>query len=343
MSVAENPMTEQAPRNMQQQFAIGSGIGAFAILAALGLVFGAVPLYWGEGWNALWANSPDMQKNVFLSDALLILLELVLIAGLAVGAYRLLQKFDQPGLRAGMVIGAIFLFVALWLTIWLGDRLNDAQFASDNSSVGLVMMALIFAIPAAAAGYVYFAFPGWLGLMEFLEHQGWFHAIAYKGNQGVRVRRGTIVGILAIGITGIITMVTHRLFGYERPDFANDWYWTIPFTEPPVYLCLMFKVHLLMPIVAGVVLVWVAWRVVNIPGFADFLIATEAEMNKVSWTTRKRLVQDTIVVLTTVFLFTMFLFVVDVVWIKVLNAPFIQVLIFDPKEKEKAQQETAKW
>ena len=33
----------------------------------------------------------------------------------------------------------------------------------------------------------------------------------------------------------------------------------------------------------------------------DFLIATEAEMNKVSWTTRKRLVKDTIVVLVTVF------------------------------------------
>ena len=52
-------------------------------------------------------------------------------------------------------------------------------------------------------------------------------------------------------------------------------------------------------------LLWRAWRgMVNFPAFADFLIATEAEMNKVSWTTRKRLVQDTIVVLTTVVLMT---------------------------------------
>ena len=41
--------------------------------------------------------------------------------------------------------------------------------------------------------------------------------------------------------------------------------------------------------IAGGVLavgVWVAFRVVNMPRFADFLIAVEAEMNKVSWPTR---------------------------------------------------------
>src|SRR5437588_101627 len=83
------------------------------------------------------------------------------------------------------------------------------------------------ALPAAVAGYVYLALPGWRGVMETLEHYGFFHAESYKGNQGVRVRRGSIAGILAIGASGIITMVTHRLFGYERVDFANDWYWAI--------------------------------------------------------------------------------------------------------------------
>ena len=28
---------------------------------------------------------------------------------------------------------------------------------------------------------------------------------------------------------------------------------------------------------------WIGYRVVNLPSFADFLIAVEAEMNKVSW------------------------------------------------------------
>ena len=33
----------------------------------------------------------------------------------------------------------------------------------------------------------------------------------------------------------------------------------------------------------AVVGLWAAYRVVNLPAFADFLIAVEAEMNKVSW------------------------------------------------------------
>jgi preprotein translocase SecE subunit len=105
----------------------------------------------------------------------------------------------------------------------------------------------------------------------------------------------------------------------------------------------MYKVHLILPVLLGLALIWLAWRIVNWPTFADFLIATEAEMNKVSWTTRKRLFADTIVVLTTVFLFTAFLFVVDIIWIKVLSAPYIQVLLIDPREQAQKQQEVAKW
>jgi preprotein translocase subunit SecE len=98
-----------------------------------------------------------------------------------------------------------------------------------------------------------------------------------------------------------------------------------------------------LPAAFAAVLGWVVFRIVHFPPFAEFLIATEAEMNKVSWTNRKRLVQDTIVVLVTVFLFTMFLFVVDIIWIKVLSNQYIQVLLYDPREKQQQQQETAKW
>src|SRR6202021_1088653 len=50
-----------------------------------------------------------------------------------------------------------------------------------------------------------------------------------------------------------------------------------------------------VPLLLLAMSIWFAWRVVNLPPFADFLIATEAELNKVSWTTRKKLYQDTIV------------------------------------------------
>jgi preprotein translocase SecE subunit len=151
------------------------------------------------------------------------------------------------------------------------------------------------------------------------------------------------MGILAVGVSGIITMYMNRMFGSDRVDYSNDWFWFVPFSRPQAYIYLMFKLHVMLPIILGVLLLWFAWRVVNIPAFADFMIATEAEMNKVSWTNRKRLLQDTIVVLVTVFLFTIFLFVVDIIWIKVLSAPYIQVLLYDPREKQAQQQESAKW
>ena len=42
------------------------------------------------------------------------------------------------------------------------------------------------------------------------------------------LRRGTIVGVLAVGVCGIYTMITHGYFGSARADVANDWYWSVP-------------------------------------------------------------------------------------------------------------------
>ena len=64
----------------------------------------------------------------------------------------------------------------------------------------------------------------------------------------------------------------------------------------------------------------------QLPRFADFLIATEAELNKVSWTTRPRLIQDTIVVLMTTFLLAVFLFSMDELWRVVLSNWPVNVL-----------------
>lgn len=83
-----------------------------------------------------------------------------------------------------------------------------------------------------------------------------------------------------------------------------------------------------LPLLMIVGSLWLAWRAVNMPAFAEFLIATEAELNKVSWTTQKRLYQDTIVVLVTVFLMAVFLFSVDIGWKYVLQ--FVRVLYIPP-------------
>jgi preprotein translocase SecE subunit len=190
--------------------------------------------------------------------------------------------------------------------------------------------------------------PGFGRWLVGVEASGWFHANSFKPNQGLRVRRGTVIGLLAVGVCGIITLITNRTLS------SGAWELVVPFTPQAVRegtqtvwywlsIPIMFKVNMTLPVVLMFAVGWFSWRVANWPKFADFLIATEAEMNKVSWTTRKRLVQDTIVVLVTVFLFTLFLFVVDVLWIRVLSSPVVDVLKIDPQEERARQQAPTQW
>ena len=59
---------------------------------------------------------------------------------------------------------------------------------------------------------------------------------------------------------------------------------------------------------------WIAYRAVNLPAFADFLIAVEAEMNKVSWPARGELFRASVVVLVTIVSLAILLFVYDAIW-----------------------------
>ena len=62
---------------------------------------------------------------------------------------------------------------------------------------------------------------------------------------------------------------------------------------------------------------WFGFRAVNLPSFADFLIAVEAEMNKVTWPNKEELVRAAIVVIFTIFFLAISLFLFDIVWQKV--------------------------
>jgi len=59
---------------------------------------------------------------------------------------------------------------------------------------------------------------------------------------------------------------------------------------------------------------WLGYRIVNMPRFADFLIAVEAEMNKVSWPSRGELFRSSVVVILVIFLLATVLFGFDLVW-----------------------------
>ena len=62
------------------------------------------------------------------------------------------------------------------------------------------------------------------------------------------------------------------------------------------------------------VALWMSYRVVQTARFADFLIAVEAEMSKVSWPTRGELYSSVVVVLVTLFGFAGVIFLFDLLW-----------------------------
>lgn len=69
--------------------------------------------------------------------------------------------------------------------------------------------------------------------------------------------------------------------------------------------------------IAGAVLgigLWLSYRVVNMPRFADFLIAVEAEVNKVSWPSRPELIRSSLVVIFVIFVLSTVLFGFDLLW-----------------------------
>lgn len=117
----------------------------------------------------------------------------------------------------------------------------------------------------------------------------------YKPNQGRLARTWTGVGLGVLVAAGLVA-----LYNYQFADYP-------PLTAYGI------------PTAVGLVFGWVIWRLLQYPPFVDFLIATEAEMNKVSWTSRDDLYRATIVVLSTVLIMAMFLFGVDVVWSKLLQ------------------------
>ncbi len=325
MAVAEKPTPETVSRSPQQQLAVGALLGALYVLFAFGLVFSGLPSLWRELF-------PPSVLNEFLADALLLVVTVPTAVGLVFLGHRLLGSQPRRGLRAGATFGAVVLFVGLIVIFAVGNAMRNAVL---DTPIIVVVMALL------AGGLLYglywlYTRPATGMLFGRLEDNGWFDVSGFKPNQGVRVRRGTVVGILVIVACGLYVLVQHRTLG------GGNWEIAVPFLQDKV-LPIMYRLNINALLLIAAAGVWLAVRIVNWPVFADFLIATEAEMNKVSWTTRKKLVQDTVVVLITVFLLTVFLFVVDILWVLVLSNPAVRVLVHNPLEERAKQNNQASW
>jgi len=59
---------------------------------------------------------------------------------------------------------------------------------------------------------------------------------------------------------------------------------------------------------------WICFRIVNLPRFADFLIAVEAEMAKVSWPGKAEVVRSSVVIIFLMFALAAILAMYDLFW-----------------------------
>jgi preprotein translocase SecE subunit len=312
MAVAVKNASEAAPQNPLDRPTTGSLVAALYVLGSIGVVFYAIPWVWG----AVFGPGREL-VNSFVDGTFLLLAMIAGGVGLGwLGAKRV--NFDPPrGVRAGIFVVCAGL-AAIALTAWCVGTLLE-KYALKDESLRMVGLTITLAVVVGL---------GYLGLRKFmqpsteealiaLEDQGWFSLAPYKKSQGQRVRRGTILGILVMAGCGIWVLVDHKTLVYglaqEGGVSYNHWFLPLPFTGGQQVM-LLRDVRFTVPLFLTAFSLWFAYRLVNFPAFADFLIATEAEMNKVSWTSRKRLFQDTMVVLVTVVLMTIFLAVVDLAW-----------------------------
>ncbi|MCA9190920.1 MAG: preprotein translocase subunit SecE [Planctomycetales bacterium] len=128
-----------------------------------------------------------------------------------------------------------------------------------------------------------------IGSQPFLQEL--FRSALYKPRQGRMVRQVTAIVVWAVAGVGAWRM--HELFLISKPGGALG--------------------YLIAVAVAGVG-VWLGYRLVNWPKFADFLISVEAELNKVSWPTKRELIRASMVVIFTILFLSILLFLFDFVW-----------------------------
>ncbi len=116
----------------------------------------------------------------------------------------------------------------------------------------------------------------------------------YRKTQGRWTRLGTVAGV------GILIVI-------------GAWY---TWDQLPAGLRL---VRAIVPLILMLACFYVLLRVVNSKRPADFMIATEGEMKKVSWSSKKEIIGSTKVVFVTLLIMGLILFLVDLFDMKLMK------------------------
>ena len=309
MATAVQPTTPVTAASARTRLVVASATGAVVVLAGIAAAL-ALPFYWERYVAPSLAPAGSVVETLLRVGAQLALL---VGSGALVGA--MLGANPPRGVRGG-----IFLIVSAAVTIFFIARAVGLNLETSTLEAYAPYITMI--VLGALLGLTFRGLASESGtdMMKMVEGEGLISLTNYKPNLGVRMRRYTLIGFLILTLSGVYSLVTHNML-------VGPWRLAMPFTaESNRYLVLIRELTLTGPILLAAAAFFVSWRLINMPSFADFLIATEAEMKKVSWSSRKRLIQDTIVVLTTVLLMTLFFLFVDFFWSWLLSQKFIGVL-----------------
>ncbi|MBQ9372986.1 MAG: preprotein translocase subunit SecE [Thermoguttaceae bacterium] len=116
----------------------------------------------------------------------------------------------------------------------------------------------------------------------------------YKAQQGRRARRLSFIGFSLVFIFG-----AYALYSNYHTQNAG-----------------------IAAVIIALLGIWISYRTINFPTFADFLVSVEAEMSKVSWPTRAELWANSKVVLLFMFLFTVLIYLYDIIF-NLIFSPFL--------------------
>jgi len=115
----------------------------------------------------------------------------------------------------------------------------------------------------------------------------------YKPGQGYYTRMGTVVGVSVVSLLGILW-----LWEYMRNIKIEG--------VNPLYVAAGGA------IIVGALITFVMYYLVFVkPKSVDFLIATEGEMKKVNWSTRREVIGSTTAVIVTAMAITVFCYLID--------------------------------
>lgn len=129
---------------------------------------------------------------------------------------------------------------------------------------------------------------------------GYFHI--YKKGQGYWTRMGTVFGVSLIGLLSA-NFLYSEVDGLSTGPSLSKFLYRLHLQEP--------RGPYLIVVIFALMYAAICYHLMNKPTNVDFLIATDSEMKKVNWTTRKELMGSTKVVIGFMFVIAILLFFYD--------------------------------